>query len=117
MRLRQSFQKMEGFRSPASTQVAAFVGEVISLPGCPVVGVSHALYKIEGSAKGYGVAAFNMRANQMRELGYAIMLCTVRVDNAAQKAILKKVGADRVATFYNPQTNNDIELYVYRLLD
>lgn len=86
--------------------------ELNPLPGCNQVVVSnHALIYKEHRGKGIGQIQHHERLEKARELGYDLMLCTVKADNEAEKHILNKMGWAHLTSFSNTETGNTVELW------
>ena len=85
---------------------------VSPLPGQPQVAVTHAFFVHPAMrGKGYGKA---MKAAQMAVLSACAFdygICTVRSDNAAQKAILSGAGWRHLDTFFSSAQDTHIEIW------
>jgi uncharacterized protein with NAD-binding domain and iron-sulfur cluster len=92
-----------------------FVGEITSLPGCPDVGVSHAMYCRSGKGRGNAFSALMMREDQCRDLGYRVMICTVVEGNIAQERTLKKAGYTVTLSFNSPRTGHTVRMWARSL--
>lgn len=86
--------------------------ELNPFPGCNQVVVSnHVLIYPEYRGKGIGQIQHHERLQKARELGYNLMLCTVRAENMAEKHILKKMGWTQHTAFESNETGNNVELW------
>lgn len=94
-------------------QVLGVPGELTTLPGCSQVVVSHGVYvPKEERGKGVGTNANIERQKlALEELGYDMMLCTVRAHNIAEKKILIKTGWSFLTRFLSRNTGVEIELW------
>lgn len=88
-------------------------GSLTPLPGCPAVVVSHDVYVTEQNrGKGVGTAANSVRTEIAHELGYDVILCTVRADNEPQKKLLKKNNWNRVHSFQSSRNQAWLEIWL-----
>jgi RimJ/RimL family protein N-acetyltransferase len=90
------------------------------LPGCPVIGVSHHLNIYpEWRGKGHGTQAMQERLDKAKELGFRILLCTVRTypENTPQVKILRRFGWKICREFSNVKTHHNVTLYIKDLHD
>lgn len=92
-----------------------YCGEVSSLPGCPDIAVSHAVYCINGRGSGKGTKANLMRLSQLKELGYSAVLCTVCIDNTAQRIILQNAKWTESLPLTNNRTGHTLIVYTRQL--
>lgn len=83
------------------------------LPGCSGVCVSHAS-KVDSRFRGKGIGTLlnTYRQLQAEEMGYAVLLCTYRLDNTGQKKVLDKNGWETILSFTNKKSRNDIGISV-----
>lgn len=81
-------------------------------PGCNQIVVSnHAFIYPEHRMKGHGLANHNKRVKRARDMGYDVILCTVRAGNAVEKKILTKGGWVKIMEFKNKETGNQVEMW------
>ena len=88
--------------------------EFTQLAGCSAVVISHAM-QIYPQWRGKGKSRENLklRMERARSMGYAIMIATVRQDNAAEIKILSTTeGWVPVHYFNNPKTGAALVLWV-----
>lgn len=93
---------------------ATGVYEIDSLAGCPQVCISHAAFIYpELRGKGHGKKGHENRLKKIfEELGYDCALCTVRANNEAEIAILKRYGWKKVGAFKSRQTQNEVQIWI-----
>ncbi len=90
--------------------------ELNPFPGCNQIVVSnHGVVFEKHRGKGYGHHNHKLRIDRAQALGYDIMICTVRADNAAEKAILKAAHWVKVFEFRNSESGYDVEMWVREL--
>lgn len=88
------------------------------LPGCPEVGVSHAMCIFgKHRGKGYGARALEERCKLVKTLGFAMLICTVASGNKPQEKLLPRAGFRSVSFFDNERTGNRVVLWVKNLND
>jgi len=88
--------------------------EFTQMAGCSAVVISHAM-QIYPQWRGKGKSRENLRLRMIRakNSGYALMIATVRADNAAEIKILSTTkGWSPVFNFKNPKTGSDLVLWV-----
>lgn len=92
--------------------------ELNPLPGCAQVVVSnHAFIYKPHRGKGHGRQNHKLRLKRARELGYDLVLATVRANNDAEKAILLKEGWEFLTSFTSTETGYVVEMWAYHLRD
>lgn len=96
--------------------VAAFC--LNQLDGCCGVCVSyHAGVSMAYRNRGIGSLLNQMRQQIAWNWGYTVILCTDRCDNECQEKILSRNAWDRMMTFCNRRTGNDVSIYAKNLSD
>ncbi len=86
--------------------------ELNSFPGCNQIVVSnHAYVKPAYRGNGVGRECNIHRINQATELGYDLMLCTVKSVNTIQIRILQRNGWRMLDSFLNRESGNQVELW------
>lgn len=93
---------------------AKFSGLVTPMPGCSTLAVSHDVYN-HTSAKHCGRTANLMRQDQVSQLGFSGMVCTVNAKNDVQIHILRSTGWIIGPSFINRKTEEEIFLFVHNL--
>jgi len=92
--------------------------EIDPMPGCPRVGISHALQINEGCRGiGYGTRAMDERIEKARELGYEVLIATVVAGNVAEEKILERFKWRPITTFDNLKTGHTVNLWVKNIND
>jgi ribosomal protein S18 acetylase RimI-like enzyme len=90
--------------------------ELNPFPGCNQIVISnHAFVYPEKRGKGHGTQNHLLRVERATNLGYDLILCTVREDNRKEKHILNKEGWQFLTCFLNSETGHEIELWSKRL--
>lgn len=90
--------------------------ELNPMPGCSQIVVSnHGVIFPEFRGQGNGHKNHQLRVRRATDLGYDLMLCTVRKDNVQEHAVLIKNGWERLLEFHNSETGNDVELWSKKL--
>lgn len=90
--------------------------ELNPFPGSnQIVVSSHAFVHPEFRSNGVGTQLSRERVEKAKELDYDYMVATVRADNAAQLAIMRKVGWKYLDSFHNHVTDVVVHLYGMRL--
>ena len=90
--------------------------EINSIPGCTQLAISnHAFIHPEHRGKGHGDRNHKLRLERAKQMGYDAIMCTVRKDNAPQKAILRGNAWLMVFEFHNKETGHDVEVWMKRL--
>lgn len=90
--------------------------ELNPFPGCSQIVVSnHGVVFPEHRGKGNGHHNHQLRVQRATALGYDMMLCTVKADNEAEKAVLKKNLWSFLRVFRNSETGNLVELWCREL--
>ena len=86
--------------------------ELNPFPGCNQICVSnHAFIHRGYRGEGRGQIQHQQRLVKAKELGYNFIVCTVKTDNVKEKHILEKYGWQRMACFFNTETENEIEIW------
>jgi len=82
------------------------------LPGCCGVMVSfHSYVSVDHRGKGIGSFLHGVKVGVAKESGYSSILCTDVEGNLPQEAILNKNGWEKIATFNNARTLNDVAIH------
>lgn len=89
-----------------------FTGLITPMPGCPDLAVSHGVFNITPSIKGLGKKANWKRQEQVSELGYSAMICTVDEKNIPQIKILEGTGWVKGPGFTSLRTGNRVLVYI-----
>lgn len=90
--------------------------ELNPFPGCNQLVVSnHAFIWKDKRGQGLGKKQHEARLAKARELGYNAIICTVRVTNTVEKAILTKYGWTKVHEFLNTESDVTIEIWLKTL--
>ena len=90
--------------------------ELNSFPGCSQIVVSnHGVVFPKFRGQGNGHKNHQLRVARAKDLGYDLMICTVRADNAAEKAVLTKNGWEFLKRFLNTESANVVELWCKEL--
>lgn len=90
--------------------------ELNPFPGCNQIVVSNHAHIFRGyRGEGRGQIQHQERLIKAKELGYDLIICTVKSDNDVEKHILEKYGWQRMLNFINTETENPIEMWA-RLL-
>lgn len=86
--------------------------ELNPFPGCNQIVVSnHAFIYPEFRGKGYGVRQHVDRLRKAQELGYDMIICTVRDDNAPELHILKKFEWTFLTSFISTETGHLVQMW------
>lgn len=86
--------------------------ELNPFPGNSQIAISnHAFIYPSKRGKGHGTANHDLRIKRATFLGYDYLMCTVKADNVAQLAILKKNGFKELDQFLNTNTGNLNKLF------
>lgn len=86
--------------------------ELNPFPGCSAIVVSnHAFIRPDCRGQGLGQCQHRDRIEKAIELGYNMMICTVRADNRVEKHILDKNGWCFFTSFLNKETGHNIEIW------
>ena len=92
--------------------------ELNPFPGSNQIVVSnHAFIRPEFREKGLGQKQHKERLLKAKELGYDIIMCTVRRDNGAEKHILTKFGWGFLMAFRSTETEHELEIWTKHLSD
>jgi hypothetical protein len=92
--------------------------ELNPFPGSNQVVVSnHALIYAEHRGKCKGLIQHGERIAKAYDLGYDLIVCTVRADNDVEKHILAKFGWRYGARFHSRETGHLVELWTRELND
>lgn len=87
--------------------------EFNTFPGCSQLIVSnHAYIQKEQRGKGFGQEQQRIKLDIAAMLGYNCIICTVKADNAVEKHILQSNKWKHVHTFFNTETEHNIEIWV-----
>lgn len=87
--------------------------ELNPFPGCNQIVVSnHAFIFPEKRGKGEGRKNHQLRVQRAKDLGYDLVLCTVRSNNVRELAILTTEKWEKLTTFKNSETGNMVELWM-----
>lgn len=97
-----------------SEKTVKFTGHITPLAGCPDVAISHNVWT-ETPGSGCGAEANLVRCRQLKETGYSAVICTVNVDNQAQKKILLKTGWSFGLSFHSRRTGHKVEIWTKEL--
>lgn len=90
--------------------------ELNPFPGCSQIVVSnHAFIYPDKRRKGLGSLNHELRVNRAKFMGYDYILCTVKADNVAELAILKKYNFKELDEFLNSETGNLVKLFGKKL--
>jgi hypothetical protein len=76
--------------------------------------VSHAVYRMEGTGS-FGRAACNERMQQLRDLGYSAVMCTVDTSNVKQMSVMLGCGWSNCGVFLNKRTQHHVALFFREL--
>lgn len=86
--------------------------ELNSFPGCSQLVVSnHAFIEKNSRGKGHGKQAHADRLNQIQEMGYDYVICTVNKTDMAQEAILSRFGWRALDGFENRETGHQVGIW------
>lgn len=86
--------------------------ELNPFPGCNQIAVSnHAHIFPDYRGEGKGQLQHRQRLQKAKELGYNLLVCTVKSDNKIEKHILEKYGWEKNTSFFNTETENQIEMW------
>lgn len=86
--------------------------ELNPFPGCNQICVSnHAFIYPQQRGQGFGQAQHEARLWKARELGYDLMLCTVKTDNEVEIHILRKNGWIVEREFISTETGHAVQLW------
>ena len=72
---------------------------------------NHAFIYPKYRGQGNGTKNHIKRVERAQKLGYDYMICTVRADNVAELAILKKRGWKQLDEFKNTNTGNQVLIF------
>lgn len=97
-------------RFKSETHGATFTSLVTPLPGCNDIAVSHGLYRTN-QVQGRGKANNLQRCEELAELGYSAVLCTVDAENDKQRSILEDTGWIRGGSVRNKKTGHWLCFY------
>jgi Acetyltransferases, including N-acetylases of ribosomal proteins len=90
--------------------------ELNPFPGSNQIVVSnHAFIYPKLRGQGYGSRQHRARLNMARNLGYDVIMCTVREDNAIERHILFKFGWNNVLVFNSTETGHKLCVYTRKL--
>lgn len=90
--------------------------ELNPLPGCNQVVVSnHAFIYHKHRGFGHGARQHEERLQKATEMGYNLIMCTVKSDNVAEIHILKSHGWKRTHTFQSTETLHFLEVWMKTL--
>lgn len=91
--------------------------ELNPFPGCSQIVVSnHGVVFKHKRGQGKGTENHRLRVKRATDLGYDMMLCTVREENKKEKHILNKEGWAFLIKFLNSETETWVELWAKRLV-
>lgn len=92
-------------------------GEIVSMPGCSQVAISHGVFVPSNSRKcGLGKLAQKQRLEfAKKNLGYDYIICTVESTNAAQRHILEKYEWKLLDEFKSTKTDHTVCIYGRKL--
>lgn len=86
--------------------------ELNPFPGCNQIVISnHAFIYPDKRGKGLGNENHKLRVERARFMGYNYLLCTVKADNIAELAILKKNDFKELDEFLNTETGNKVKIF------
>jgi len=86
--------------------------ELNPFPGCNQLVISnHALIYKHHRGKGYGKVQHQQRLAKAQELGYNLIMCTVRDDNEVEIHILRQYGWARGAGFVSSETGSSVHIW------
>lgn len=90
--------------------------ELNPFPGCNQIVVSnHAFIYPKFRGQGKGRQQHEERLQKAKDLGYDLIMCTVKADNARERHILESNGWKQCQRFLNQETDNLIVIYVKEL--
>ncbi len=90
--------------------------ELNPFPGCNQVCISnHAFIYQEHRGKGRGKKQHEERLKKAIELGYNLIMCTVRADNHIERHILRYYQWQEGVSFLNKETNTYVMVYTKHL--
>lgn len=90
--------------------------ELNPFPGCNQILVSnHAFVYPEKRDKGEGRKNHQLRVQRAVDLGYDVLLCTVRANNIRELAILSGEGWTKILEFTNSETLHNVEMWAKKL--
>lgn len=101
-------------RLTQNTHMGKFSGEATPLPGNPDFVVSHGVFRMDGQG-GSGKFACQLREQQLRELGYSVVMATVDSKNAKQINILQSRGWQQVGPFKSRRSGNSLFIFAKQL--
>ena len=76
---------------------------------------THTFINKDKRGKGAGQKQHLARLKQAKDMGYNAIICTVQARNTVQKHILSKNGWMMTFTFFNKQSELDIEIWCRNL--
>jgi RimJ/RimL family protein N-acetyltransferase len=86
--------------------------ELNPFPGCNQIVVSnHAFIYKHFRGRGHGSTQHRERLEKARELGYNMIMCTVKDDNESEIHILKKNGWTQESGFVSYETGNSLHIW------
>lgn len=91
--------------------------ELNDFPGCSQIVVSnHAFVYPKHRGKGHGRHNHRLRLQRATDLGYDLIIATIRVGNEAEESIVKTEGWQEVFRFINSNTGNTVGIWVKQLV-
>jgi L-amino acid N-acyltransferase YncA len=86
--------------------------EINAFPGCNQVAViNHHFIERDWRCKGLGRANMAKQLELARELGYDMLVCTIRSNNIAQRKLLIASGWMQFTQFVNRETTHEVEFW------
>lgn len=92
--------------------------ELNPFPGSNQIVVSNHAFiypKYRNCPEKYGQLQHRQRLLKAKELGYDMIICTVRLDNEIEKHILRKFGWGFLECFSSVETEHSVELWARHL--
>ncbi len=90
--------------------------ELNTFPGCNQIVVSnHAFIYKDKRGKGLGNENHKLRVERAKFMGYNYLLCTVKANNIAELAILKKNNFKELDEFLNSESGNLVKIFGKKL--
>lgn len=98
----------------SNTNIAEFY--LAEMPGCCGIVISTAAFVVPGRRNvGLGQYLNNLRKKLAKELNYAVMICTDVDKNLPQQSILNKNGWEKILSFTNRKTLNEVSMHMVML--